>query len=91
MDCPDEVKFDVVDKVKTSFKSRGLETIDLDGVRVNFDGGWALVRASNTQPTLVLRVEAKSQAKLDSIQEDVAKVLKDAGFVFDPSAGSSGH
>ncbi|MCB9357625.1 MAG: phosphomannomutase/phosphoglucomutase [Calditrichaeota bacterium] len=91
VDCPDEVKFEVVDKVKSSFKSRGLETIDLDGVRVNFGGGnWALVRASNTQPTLVLRIEAKSQDKLDSIQEDVAKVLKDAGFTFDPNA-SSGH
>jgi phosphomannomutase/phosphoglucomutase len=91
VDCPDEVKFDVVDKVKMSFKSRGLETIDLDGVRVNFGGGnWALVRASNTQPTLVLRIEAKSQDKLDSIQEDVSKVLKDAGFTFDPNA-SSGH
>ncbi|MCB1060490.1 MAG: phosphomannomutase/phosphoglucomutase [Calditrichaeota bacterium] len=91
VDCPDEVKFDVVDKVKHSFKARGLETIDLDGVRVNFgDGNWALVRASNTQPTLVLRIEAKSQDKLDSIQEDVSKVLKDAGFTFDPNA-SGGH
>ncbi|MBK6911969.1 MAG: phosphomannomutase/phosphoglucomutase [bacterium] len=90
VDCPDDVKFDVVDKVKSTFKGRGLDTFDLDGVRVNFDGGWALVRASNTQPTLVLRVEAKSQAKLDSIQEDVARVLKDAGFTFDPSA-PGGH
>jgi phosphomannomutase/phosphoglucomutase len=90
VDCPDEVKFDVVDKVKASFKARGLETIDLDGVRVKFDGGWALCRASNTQPTLVLRVEAQSQAKLDSILEDVARVLKDAGFVFDPNA-PTGH
>ena len=54
------------------------------------DGNWALVRASNTQPTLVLRIEAKSQDKLDSIQEDVSKVLKDAGFTFDPNA-SGGH
>lgn len=67
-----------------------METIDLDGVRVNFDGGWALVRASNTQPTLVLRIEAKSQDKLDAIQEDVSNVLKGAGFTFDPSK-SSGH
>lgn len=90
VDCPDDVKFGVVDKVKSSFKARGLETIDLDGVRVKFEGGWALVRASNTQPTLVLRIEATSQASLDAIQEDVSRVLKAAGFTFDPSQ-SSGH
>jgi phosphomannomutase/phosphoglucomutase len=85
VDCPDEVKFDVVDKVKHSFKERGLETIDLDGVRVRFENGWGLVRASNTQPTLVLRFEANSKSSLDEIAEDVSKVLAKAGFKLDMS------
>ncbi|MBU1636988.1 phosphomannomutase/phosphoglucomutase, partial [bacterium] len=88
VDCPDEVKFDVVDKVKTSFKERGLETIDLDGVRIRFKEGWGLVRASNTQPTLVLRFEANSKSGLDEIAEDVSKVLAKAGFKLDMSSVS---
>jgi phosphomannomutase/phosphoglucomutase len=86
VDCPDDVKFDVVNKVKDSFKLRGLETIDLDGVRVRFDNGWGLCRASNTQPTLVLRFEAKSKDSLAEISEDFSRVLASAGFKFDPNA-----
>ncbi|MBN2030119.1 phosphomannomutase/phosphoglucomutase [bacterium] len=68
VDCPDENKFQVVESLAQSFKKE-YETIDIDGVRVKFDQGWGLVRASNTQPILVLRFEAKTKADLDQIRQ----------------------
>ena len=83
MDCPDDVKFDLVEKVKNAFKRKGYETFDLDGVRVKFNGGWGLVRASNTQPTLVMRFEANSEPGLANIESEVREVLKqEGGFTF---------
>jgi phosphomannomutase/phosphoglucomutase len=80
VDCPDDVKFALVDKVKAEFKKKGAETIDLDGVRVKFPDGWGLVRASNTQPTLVLRFEAKSQQALERIISEFRDLLAKEGF-----------
>lgn len=57
VDCPDHVKFPVVERVLAHFRAR-YAVIDIDGVRVQFEHGWGLVRASNTQPALVVRVEA---------------------------------
>jgi phosphomannomutase/phosphoglucomutase len=74
IDCPDEVKFKVVEKVKEAFK--GYDVIDIDGVRVNFDDGWGLIRASNTQPALVTRFEAKNPDALNRIREFVEGELK---------------
>jgi phosphomannomutase/phosphoglucomutase len=59
VDMPDDVKFDVVRKVTAAFRAR-LPIVDVDGVRVKFARGWGLVRASNTQPALVLRFEAET-------------------------------
>ncbi|MGB9904495.1 MAG: phosphomannomutase, partial [Desulfotomaculales bacterium] len=56
--CPDEVKFAVVEKLVKEFRNN-YEVIDVDGARVLFEDGWGLVRASNTQPVLVARCEAK--------------------------------
>lgn len=67
VDCPDESKFKIVEAIKRNFKNK-YEIIDIDGVRVVFVDGWGLVRASNTQPILVLRFEAKTQARLTEIQ-----------------------
>jgi len=67
MECPEEEKFILVEKVKESFKAER-ETIDIDGVRVLFEQGWALVRPSNTQPLLVLRFEAETKKVLKQIQ-----------------------
>ena len=58
LDCPDERKFDVVRKAAGYFRAH-YEVIEIDGVRVKFPGGWGLVRASNTQPALVMRFEAQ--------------------------------
>ncbi|MBS4014884.1 MAG: phosphomannomutase/phosphoglucomutase [Candidatus Latescibacteria bacterium] len=66
--CPDELKFDVVNSIRDFFK-KSYETLDIDGVRVIFDDGWGLVRASNTQPILVLRFEAKTEQRLQEIEQ----------------------
>jgi phosphomannomutase/phosphoglucomutase len=68
VECPDEMKFEVTKMIRDYFKKQ-YETIDIDGVRVVFTDGWGLVRASNTQPVLVLRFEAKTPARLAEIQQ----------------------
>lgn len=79
VECPDEIKFKVVEKVKEAL-GKGHEIIDVDGVRVKFGDGWGLVRASNTQPVLVLRFEAHSEKRLQEIrtlvEEEVRKAMK---------------
>ncbi|RKZ07975.1 phosphomannomutase, partial [bacterium] len=74
LECSDEDKFKIVDEVKEYFK-RDHEVIDVDGARVKFEGGWGLVRASNTQPVLVLRFEADTKERLNRIKSEMAKVL----------------
>lgn len=76
VDCPDEKKFQTVEKAKAFFKSKH-KVIDIDGARVLFDDGWGLVRASNTQPALVLRFEALSEPRLDEIRSYMEGVVKD--------------
>ncbi len=65
--CPDEVKFDVVERIVKRLKAEH-EVFDIDGARVNFADGWGLVRASNTQPVLVMRTEATTEARRDEIR-----------------------
>jgi phosphomannomutase/phosphoglucomutase len=67
LDCPDEEKFQVVAALAEEFKEE-YEVIDVDGARVLFEGGWGLVRASNTQPVLVLRFEARDERRLEEIR-----------------------
>ncbi len=76
VDCPDNIKFQVVEKVKNYFQ-KDYEIIDIDGVRIKFDDGWGLVRASNTQPVLVLRFESWTEKGLNSIKSFVEKIVKD--------------
>jgi phosphomannomutase/phosphoglucomutase len=64
IDCPDEIKFAIVDRVHEFFKREGRDLVDVDGVRVKLANGWGLLRASNTQPAIVLRVEAATEAAL---------------------------
>lgn len=61
-------KWDIVKKTVAFFKNRGDDLLDIDGVRVNLDGGWGLMRASNTQNIIVIRVEAESQERMEEIQ-----------------------
>ncbi len=72
--CPDEKKFQVVEKVRNHY-SKDYDVIDIDGARILFEDGWGLVRASNTGPVLVLRFEAGNHTRLEAIRRDVeAKV-----------------
>jgi len=66
--CQDEIKFNVVEKVREELKKK-YPVIDVDGVRVTFEDGWGLVRASNTQPVLVLRFEALTEKRLQEIKK----------------------
>ena len=77
VDCPDETKFAVVARVAEQFR-RTHDVIDVDGVRVLFPEGWGLLRASNTQPVLVMRFEAASEALLDRYQAEVEAALAEA-------------
>jgi phosphomannomutase/phosphoglucomutase len=83
MDCPDAVKFDVVQRARTHFTPNNDEyqVIDVDGVRLDLGDGWALVRASNTQPVLVLRFEAETEQRLGEIREFVQAPLR--GWITD--------
>uniref|UniRef100_A0A7V3VTW8 Phosphomannomutase/phosphoglucomutase n=1 Tax=candidate division WOR-3 bacterium TaxID=2052148 RepID=A0A7V3VTW8_UNCW3 len=67
VDTDDNKKFLIVERLKERFKGN-YKIIDIDGVRVDFGDGWGLVRASNTQPVLVLRFEAKTRERLEEIK-----------------------
>ena len=74
MDCADDKKAQVVERIKKHFKNNpGL--IDIDGVRIPYEDGWALVRSSNTQPVIVLRFEASSASSLQRIRNEVEPLL----------------
>ena len=70
VDCPDEQKFAVVDRAAAYFAAR-YPVATLDGVRITFPGGWGLIRASNTQPVLVMRFEAATAADLERYRAEV--------------------
>ena len=73
----DDKKFGVVDKVKEYVISKGYSYIDIDGVRVNFSDGWALVRCSNTGPNITARFEATSKERLKEIQDEFRGVINE--------------
>ncbi len=77
VDCPDETKFGVVERVKREFQQTH-RVVDVDGARILFPGGWGLVRASNTQPVLVLRFEAATPAQLDEYRRLVEAAVERA-------------
>ncbi|MEE8060507.1 MAG: phosphomannomutase/phosphoglucomutase [Gemmatimonadales bacterium] len=79
VDCPDETKFDVVERASEYFGKR-YEVDTIDGVRIKYPNGWGLLRASNTQPVLVLRFEATNQADLDQYRTEVMTWLDQQGI-----------
>ncbi len=79
VDCPDERKFAIVEEAARHFGER-YEVLTLDGVRISFADGWGLLRASNTQPVLVMRFEATSEAALKAYRDEVTRWLAERGI-----------
>lgn len=79
VDCPDDVKFDIVRDAVTHF-GKLYSTNDVDGVRIQYPEGWGLIRASNTQPVIVLRFEARTTAELDRIRTEIEEWLAQRGL-----------
>ena len=65
----------IVEKVKEYAHSKQYDTVELDGVRIEFDHGWGLIRYSNTGPNLVVRYESNTQEGLNSIEEELSSVV----------------
>ena len=76
----DEEKF-IISKKANEYFTANYDCITIDGVRIKFDDGWGLVRASNTQPVIVCRFEAKTQSRMLEIQDEVLSKLKDFGEI----------
>jgi phosphomannomutase/phosphoglucomutase len=81
VDCPDERKFDVVAAAIAHFRLRH-SVIDVDGARVQYGDGWGLIRASNTQPILVLRIEARTAERVAAIRAEFSAWLETQGVAF---------
>jgi phosphomannomutase/phosphoglucomutase len=95
VDCDEEMKFRLVEETKRRLTG-GYKTTDIDGVRVDFGDSWGLVRASNTQPVLVLRFEAPTQSRLNEIRSVVEKALREAAQAIghppvDTESSGKGH
>lgn len=75
IDTTEEEKFKQVEKVLQYFKNKGENVVDVDGVRVLFDKGWGLIRASNTSPYLTMRCEAKNMEDLEEIKQIMYSAL----------------
>ncbi|MDH3271842.1 MAG: phosphomannomutase/phosphoglucomutase [Gemmatimonadota bacterium] len=78
IEVTEEQKWEIVDEAVAHFKADH-DVIDVDGARVQFGDGWALLRTSNTQPVIVARFEARTQERLDEIRSEVASWLAQRG------------
>jgi phosphomannomutase/phosphoglucomutase len=78
VDCPDDAKFPLVQRAAQHFAAR-YPVNTIDGVRMTFPHGWGLLRASNTQPIVVLRFEAASRQDLEAYQAEVMGWLAEQG------------
>lgn len=76
--CSDTTKFIVVESAIAHFSSRGYDIVDIDGMRIQFDDGWGLLRASNTQPALVMRFEAPTEVRLQEMRDLIEGWLKNS-------------
>lgn len=78
VDCPDEIKFETIEKLRKVLRADpgAFDLIEVDGVRVQFDDAWGLVRASNTQAILVVRFEAETAERLAEVREFIGERLE---------------
>lgn len=77
-ECPDNKKFAVIEKVRSQFKAQGLETLDIDGVKLIENDGWVILRASNTEPVVRISAEAHTEKKLKELYNLAVNELKKA-------------
>ena len=75
-ECPDNLKFAAIEKLKSRFKDYGLKFLDIDGVKLLEEDGWVLLRPSNTEPIIRVSVEAKTEKKLKELYEFAKKELE---------------
>lgn len=75
-ECPDNLKFAVIEKLKSRFKNYGLKFLGIDGVKLLEEDGWILLRPSNTEPIIRISAEAKTEEKLEKLYEFAEKELK---------------
>jgi phosphomannomutase/phosphoglucomutase len=76
----DEEKFKISKKADEYF-TQNYDCLTVDGVRIKFDDGWGLVRASNTQPVIVCRFEAKSLDRMHEIKNEILDKLSEFGEI----------
>jgi phosphoglucosamine mutase len=75
-ECPDHLKFAVIEKLKAKFKDYGLKFLDIDGVKLLDEDGWILLRPSNTEPLIRVSAEAKTEKKLNELYQFAEKELR---------------
>ena len=80
-DCPEEKKFELVKELVEYFKPKCHKVVDVDGIRGYIEDGWFLIRASNTQPLLAVRVEAKTKNGLEKIKKIIKEKLDQYSFL----------
>ena len=91
-DCDDTRKFAVIEEVAVRLRAEGANVSEIDGVRVQTDDGWWLLRASNTQAVLVARVEASTEAGLERLKQALVQQLEQSGLAAPDFSGShAGH
>ena len=75
-EASDDVKFKIIEKIKEYCIDKGYKINDIDGVRAEFDNGWALVRASNTGPNITARFEGKTEEDMEKIKDEFIRLIK---------------
>jgi phosphomannomutase len=76
--CSDERKFEVVDQLSREISERHERVNTQDGVRIDMDEGWVLIRCSNTSPVIRMTIEARSRESMDQIQDKYTRILEEA-------------
>jgi len=82
IDCPDDLKFKIIDKIAHQLAAENATVSTIDGLRVSRGKGWWLLRASNTQPALVARCEASTPQDLEDLEREITSYLNPHGVIF---------
>jgi phosphomannomutase len=76
-DVPDRIKFQIIEKMKEDFRTNGVKFSDFDGIKVFFDDGWVVWRASNTQPQIKVYLEANTEKRFDELTRFAERKIKE--------------